>query len=116
MPLSMVGLLQSLAAVIDDPRQLSKCRHSTLELLTQRVMALVAGYEDCNDHTLLRRDPELKTATKRRALSGADLASQPTLSMTTTVKPPSVIRRGLDLGWRSPTTLTAYGSAIWTPL
>jgi hypothetical protein len=78
-----VGLLRSLAAVIDDPRQLSKCRHSTLELLTQRVMALVAGYEDCNDHTLLRRDPGLKTATKRR-LSGSDLASQPTLSLTTT--------------------------------
>ena len=52
MRLSTAGLLRSLAAVIDDPRQLSKCRHSTLELLTQRVMALVAGYEDCNDHTL----------------------------------------------------------------
>ncbi|NLN89084.1 MAG: hypothetical protein GX134_02870 [candidate division WS1 bacterium] len=38
-----VGLLRSLAAVIDDPRQLAKCRHSTLELLTQRVMALVLG-------------------------------------------------------------------------
>jgi hypothetical protein len=63
-----VGLLRSLAAVIDDPLQLSKCRHSTLELLTQRVMALVAGYEDCNDHTILRRDPGLKTATKRRRL------------------------------------------------
>ena len=47
-----VGLLRSLAAVIDDPRQISKYRHSALELLTQRVMALVAGYEDCNDHTL----------------------------------------------------------------
>ena len=39
----VVGLLRSLAAVIDVPRQLSKCRHSTLELLTQRVMALVLG-------------------------------------------------------------------------
>jgi hypothetical protein len=47
-----VGLLRSLAAVIDDPRQISRCRHSALELMTQRVMALVAGYEDCNDHTL----------------------------------------------------------------
>ena len=31
-----VGLLRSLAAVIDDPRQFSKCQHSALELLTQR--------------------------------------------------------------------------------
>jgi hypothetical protein len=46
------GAARSLAAVIDDPRQISKYRHSALELLTQRVMALVAGYEDCNDHTL----------------------------------------------------------------
>jgi len=56
-------------------------------------MALVAGYEDCNDHTLLRRDPGLKTATKRRALSGSDLASQPTLSRFEN----SVTRRDL---WR----------------
>ena len=33
-------------------------------------MALVAGYEDRNDHTILRRNPGLKTATKRRARRG----------------------------------------------
>jgi hypothetical protein len=39
----------------------------------------VAGYEDCNDANLLRKDPALK-AVCDRLLSDKDLASQPTLT------------------------------------
>jgi hypothetical protein len=43
------------------------------------VYQIVAGYEDCNDANLLRRDPALKAACER-LLRERDLASQPTLS------------------------------------
>ena len=39
----------------------------------------MAGYEDCNDANLLRKDPALK-AVCDRLLSDKDLASQPTLT------------------------------------
>jgi hypothetical protein len=50
-----------------------------VELLRQRIYQVVAGYEDCNDANLLRKDPALKAACDR-LLSDDHLASQPTLS------------------------------------
>jgi hypothetical protein len=50
-----------------------------VELLRQRIYQVVAGYEDCNDAKLLRKDPALKAACDR-LLSDDPLASQPTLS------------------------------------
>jgi hypothetical protein len=48
-------------------------------LMRQRIYQVVAGYEDCNDANLLKRDPALKAACDR-LLSDNDLASQPTFS------------------------------------
>jgi len=75
-----LGLTRRLAACLGDTRQASKVRHSTAELLAQRVYQIAAGYEDCNDAADLRRDPVLKTAVGRLPRTGPDLASQPTLS------------------------------------
>lgn len=75
-----LGLTEAVAACCRDPRRKKSVQHSSLDLIRQRVYQLAAGYEDANDATTLRHDPALKLACGRPPLSGADLASQPTLS------------------------------------
>ena len=75
-----VGLTERVAACIRDTRLPERVQHSLLDLIRQRVYQIAAGYEDCNDADRLRRDPALKVAVGRAPRSGADLASQPTLS------------------------------------
>ncbi len=55
-------------------------RHSLATLLRQRLYQIACGYADQNDATTLRTDPLLKLVCGRRPLTGAELASQPTLS------------------------------------
>src|SRR5262245_21897435 len=75
-----IGLTERVAACIQDPRLPGRIRHSLLTLIRQRVYQIAAGYEDCNDANRLRSDPVLKLAAGRAPVTGADLASQPTLS------------------------------------
>lgn len=74
-----LALLDTLAAVLPDHRDPRHIAHTNADLLRQRVYAIALGYEDCNDATILRRDPVLKTCCDRDP-NGRDLASQPTLS------------------------------------
>lgn len=53
--------------------------HSLLEMVRQRVLGIVAGYEDANDHDQLRSDPVFKLIAERLPEDNP-LASQPTLS------------------------------------
>lgn len=48
-----------------DNRQSGKVKHSVLDMLRQRVFALVAGNEDLNDHHELRNDPLIQTIVGR---------------------------------------------------
>lgn len=73
-----LGWTAGIAACLNDPRDPAKVEHDTLALLRQRLFAMIAGYEDVNDHTRLRHDPILKTVADRDL--DDDLASQPTLS------------------------------------
>jgi len=73
-------LTERVAACCHDPRRQQSVQHSYLDLLRQRVYQIAAGYADANDATTLRHDPVFKLAVGRVPLSGADLASQPTLS------------------------------------
>ena len=52
-----IGLTAALDAAIADPRSPERIVHPQRTLLAQRVLGLAAGYEDLNDHGLLRRDP-----------------------------------------------------------
>jgi hypothetical protein len=72
-------LIEKLSDCIQDPLDSRYTEHSVMELLRQRTYQIVAGYEDCNDANLLRKDPALKAAYDR-LLSDKDMASQPTLS------------------------------------
>lgn len=54
-------------------------RQDRLTMTRQRIFGMLAGYEDCNDHDTLRRDPVFKLVADRLP-EDEDLASQPTLS------------------------------------
>ena len=75
-----IGLTEAAAAVLADPRDPRYTLHSTQELLRQCVYQIAAGYEDGNDSDTLRFEPIIKMAAGRLPLSGAPLASQPTIS------------------------------------
>jgi hypothetical protein len=51
-----LGLTQSAAKVLADPRQKGKIRHEAETMVRQRVFGLCAGYEDLNDFDTLRDD------------------------------------------------------------
>jgi len=74
-----IGLTQSFAAVLDDPRAASQTEHTLLEMTRARIYGILAGYEDQNDHDILRSDPVFKLIADRSP-AAEPLASQPTLS------------------------------------
>jgi Transposase DDE domain group 1 len=73
-------LSERLAACLHDSRVPERITHELSTLLKQRLFAIALGYEDANDAAFLAQDPALKTMAERLPESGADLASQPTLS------------------------------------
>jgi DDE family transposase len=74
-----IGVCAALAACVPEWRR-GHVRHSLGALVRQRVFQIACGYEDQNDADTLRSDPLLKLACGRLPETGADLASQPTLS------------------------------------
>jgi hypothetical protein len=69
------GLTKTVDKVLRDDREPDRVRHSLVSMLRQRVYALALGYEDLNDHGVLRGDPTVQTAVERDDA----LASVPTL-------------------------------------
>ena len=57
-----LGITDRLAHGFTDHRDQRYVEHSLPELLRQRIYGLVAGYEDLNDHELLRGDPLIAAA------------------------------------------------------
>ena len=74
------GILHRMVAALTDRRHQSYVHHPMMDLVKQRVFQMACGYEDANDCNTLREDPGFKAACDRLPLSGADLASQPTMS------------------------------------
>lgn len=74
-----LGLLDAANQAIPDPRNPAAITHEQRELLAQRVFALVAGYEDGNDHQALRCDPALQLAAGREPNEDRPLGSPATL-------------------------------------
>lgn len=75
-----LGLVDRLAACIKDPRQRGKVVHEIRDMLRQRILQIMAGYEDADDCDHLARDPAFKTAVGRDPQRDPDLASQPTMT------------------------------------
>ena len=72
---SQIGIINKVADVIHDKRHPSYVKHQIVQLLTQRVFQITAGYEDANDSNTLKHDPILKIACEKDDA----LASQPTM-------------------------------------
>ena len=73
-------LCEGFSSCIAESRDRRYVRHDLLKLIRQRVLQIVAGYEDCNDADTLRSDPMLKTVCDQLPESDPDLATQPTFS------------------------------------
>src|ERR1700726_2478064 len=75
-----LGIADTLAPLISDPRNPLYVTHSVTDILRARILAIACGYEDGNDLDHLRTDPAFKLACGRLPDSGDDLCSQPTIS------------------------------------
>jgi len=75
-----LGIADTLAALIEDPRDPNLITHTVADILRARILAIACGYEDANDLDTLRNDPAFKLACGRLPDSGDDLCSQPTVS------------------------------------
>ncbi len=73
------GLIPAIAAALADPRDPTRITHALTTLLSQRIFALAAGYEDLNDQQTLRHDPLLAVLAEQRPDPDQPLASPPTL-------------------------------------
>lgn len=56
------GLSRDVAAALFDPRDPDRITHPLRDLVAQRLYGLACGYEDLNDHDVLRHDPLMQTA------------------------------------------------------
>jgi hypothetical protein len=75
-----LGIADTLARLIDDPRNPVYVTHSVSSILRARMLAIACGYEDADDLDALRTDPGFKLACGHLPDSGNDLCSQPTVS------------------------------------
>jgi hypothetical protein len=75
-----LGLSRWLSACLVDRRQEGKIEHTIRDLLRQRLFGIACGYAAGNDAARLGNDPIHKLLIDRDAITGAMLASQPTLS------------------------------------
>jgi hypothetical protein len=65
-----IGLLDRLAGCFTDYRNPNAIEHSVQELVAQRVYGLALGYEDLNDHDVLRKDSALALLVGKQDLTG----------------------------------------------
>jgi len=75
-----LGMTEALADCLEDARAAERIEHTLHDLFRQRIYGLALGYEDANDAARIGDDPMHKLLLDRDPLSGAALASQPTLS------------------------------------
>lgn len=75
-----LGLSTQMAACLRDSRDPAKVLHSYEARFRHRLFGIACGYADGNDAARLGEDPVMKMMLDRDPVSGATLASQPTLS------------------------------------
>jgi len=74
------GVANVVAAPLPDTRNQLLVIHSYAAMVTARMMAIAAGYEDADDLDALRHDPALLIACNRAPEGGHDIPSQPSIS------------------------------------
>ncbi len=66
------GVIRQFAACFTDHRDPDRIEHTVEELLAQRVLGIICGYEDLNDHERLRDDALLALAVGKTDVTGED--------------------------------------------
>jgi hypothetical protein len=97
------GILKRLAGCFSDHRSPNRIEHTVEELVSQRVLAIALGYEDVNDHDLLRLDPLLAALSGKADPKTQQLAAPATIHRLELSHPELAAgdrycRIGLDLG------------------
>ena len=64
------AIVRRFAACFEDYRNPQQVEHPLLDLVKQRVFGLALGYEDLNDHDVLRQDPMLAVALNKDDVKG----------------------------------------------
>ena len=108
-----IGLLDALDAAIADPRCPWLIEHDQRTLLAQRVLALAAGYEDLNDHQVLRHDTLLQALTDRDLKAG-QAEADPLSSPSTLCRLENRITRG-DLVRMAKVLVETFIASFATP-
>ena len=75
-----LGISDRIVKAVGDRRHPGYVEHPLADRVRQRVFQMACGYEDANDCHALRQDPAFKAACGRLPVTGANLASQPTMS------------------------------------
>ena len=73
------GLISGAAAVIRDQRAQGLIKHSTFDMLFQRVLLIAAGHEDAVDSGCMRKDAAIRLALSKTLREEDYGASQPTI-------------------------------------
>ncbi len=73
-------MVKAFARCLADKRAAEKIRHTFADLIGQRIFGIACGHPDGNDVDHLAGDPIHKLLLGRDPVSGAPLASQPTIS------------------------------------
>lgn len=72
---------EGISNCLEDNREQHKVKHSLVQLVSQRIYQILAGYPDANDSNFLRHDPIFKIICNKVPIPEAELlASQPTIS------------------------------------
>jgi hypothetical protein len=74
------GIIRQFAGCFTDHRDPDLIDHTLYELIAQRVYALALGYEDLNDHDVLRHDPLLAALVGKKDPHTEPLAGKSTLN------------------------------------
>ena len=97
-----------IAGPLPDTRNPLLVQHTYAEMVTARMMAIAAGYEDADDLDALRNDPALMIACGRAPETGRDIPSQPTISRLENLADEATLKRigtgFIDLFCRSYTS------------
>jgi hypothetical protein len=65
------GILSQIENELEDTKSWSHSKHTTMQMVRQRVYKPAAGCEDCNDADFLRIDPALRLADGKGDEAGA---------------------------------------------
>ena len=92
------GLVKAFAGCLTDKRAPEKIRHTLADVIGQRIFGIACGHPDGNDADHLADDPIHKLLLGRDPVTGARLASQPTISrFENDVRRTALYRMGREL-------------------